>query len=76
MNNFANLGSGPEQNRAGAAINGGGIACGNTDGIFQAGLFYVACDLRVLAKTAPPVKADEVLALCRLVEAMANTNDR
>lgn len=71
MNNFANLGRDPDQNRAGAAIIGGDDACGDADGAFQAGLFYVACDLRELAKTAPPVKADEVLALCRLVEAMA-----
>jgi hypothetical protein len=72
MNNFANLGSGSDQNRAGAAIDGGsGVSRDDADGAFQAGLFYVAGDLRELAKTAPPVKADEVLALCRLVEAMA-----
>jgi len=63
MNNFANLGPDPDHNRA--------DACGDADGAFQAGLFYVACDLRELAKTAPPIKADEVLALCRLVEVMA-----
>lgn len=72
MNNFANLGPNPNHNRADATINGSDDACGNADGAFQAALFYVACDLRELAKTAPPVKADEVLTLCRLVEAMAN----
>jgi hypothetical protein len=71
MNNFANLGSGPDHNRAGAAIDDGGDSRNDADGAFQAALFYVAGDLRELAKTAPPVKADEVLALCRLVEAMA-----
>lgn len=71
MNNFANLGSGRDQSRAAAAINGGGDAIGDADGALQAGLYYVACDLRELAKSAPPVKADEVLALCRLVEEMA-----
>ena len=71
MKNFANLGPDPDHNRADAAIDGSDDACGDADGAFQAGLFYVACDLRELAKTAPPVKADEVLALCRLVEALA-----
>jgi hypothetical protein len=71
MNNFANLGSGRDQSRADATINGGGDAIGDADGTLQAGLYYVACDLCELAKSAPPVKADEVLALCRLVEAMA-----
>jgi hypothetical protein len=71
MNKFANLKPDPDQNRSGAAIIDGDDACGYGAGAFQAGLFYVACDLRELAKTAPPVKADEVLALCRLVEAMA-----
>lgn len=71
MNTFANLGSGPDHNRADAAIDRGGDSRDDADGAFQAGLFYVAGDLRELAKTAPPVKADEVLALCRLVEAMA-----
>ncbi len=71
MNNVANLGPDPDQNRGGAAINGNDGAYGHAGGAFQAGLFYVACDLRELAKTAPPVKAEELLALCRLVEAMA-----
>jgi hypothetical protein len=72
MNNFANLRPDPDHNRADAAINGSDDASGDADGAFRAGLFYVACDLRELAKTAPPVKADEVLTLCRLVEAIAN----
>jgi len=71
MNTFANLGSCHDQSRAGAAINSGDDAIGDADGTLRAGLFYVACDLRELAKTAPPVKAGEVLALCRLIEAMA-----
>jgi hypothetical protein len=73
MNNFANLGSASDQKRSATAIDDDddGDSRGDADGAFQAGLFYVAGDLRELAKTAPPVKADEVLALCRLVEAMA-----
>ena len=71
MNNFANMGSGSDHRRTAFATNGGDNACGEAEGALKAGLFYVACDLRELAKTAPPVKADELLALCRLVEAMA-----
>ena len=71
MNNFAHLGPDPDHNRADSANCGGDDAGADAVGAFQAGLLYVACDLRMLAKTAPPVKTNEVLALCRLVEAMA-----
>ena len=72
MNNFASMESGPERRASASATDGSGDkACEDADGALKAGLFYVACDLRELAKTAPPVKADELLALCRLVEAMA-----
>jgi hypothetical protein len=71
MNNLANMGSGPDHRQTASATNRANNACGEADGALKAGLFYVACDLRELAKTAPPVKADELLALCRLVEAMA-----
>jgi hypothetical protein len=39
---------------------------------FRAGLEYVACDLRELAKIAPPDRAMQVLNLSRLVEAIIN----
>lgn len=71
MNNFANLEADSDQNPAGSAIIDGDDARGDADGSFRVGLFYIACDLRELAKTAPPVKANEVIAVCRLVEAMA-----
>lgn len=72
MNDFADPGSGPDHRRARSATTGSSdFTSGDADGTLKAGLFYVACDLRELAKTAPPVKAEELHALCRLVEAMA-----
>lgn len=41
-----------------------------TEETFRAGLEYVACDLRELAKIAPPDRALQVLNLSRLVDAL------
>ncbi len=41
-----------------------------SDETFRAGLEYVACDLRELAKIAPPDRALQVLNLSRLVDAL------
>jgi hypothetical protein len=40
-------------------------------GAFRAGLYYVAADLTELARTAPAGKSEPLLALVRLVQAMA-----
>jgi hypothetical protein len=42
------------------------------DGAFRAGLFYIAADLTELARTAPAEKSQPLLALVRLVRAMAD----
>lgn len=40
-------------------------------GPFEAGLLYIAADLEQLAKTAPSAKEKSVLALVRLMRALA-----
>lgn len=41
-------------------------------GAYQAGLHYVAADLAELARLAPPNKSDSIMAIVRLVRAVAD----
>ncbi|MGF1641494.1 MAG: hypothetical protein ACFCUO_11150 [Rhodospirillales bacterium] len=68
MNDFAHPRSACRRRTQGADAAGGGDDA--VEAILQAGLHYVACDLRELAKLASPVRRGELLALCRLIEAM------
>lgn len=45
---------------------------GAVHGAYQAGLHYVAADLAELARLAPPNKSESIMAIVRLVRAVAD----
>lgn len=48
------------------------VTPGMVNGAFQAGLYYIAADLSELARTAPPNKSEAIMAIVRLVRAVAD----